>query len=226
VVGEVKHVSNPCFTSQLRDFGADAHQQGSAAPAPGEAPILAAFAAAGFETRSLVDLRHSGMRYREAIPVLLGWLGQVTDPKVKGELVRVLSVPWAKPAATAPLIEEFRQVDASVDPTGTGLRWTIGNAFDVLADDSSFAELVELVRDCRYGKARQMVVLGLGKSKRPEAVDVLIGLVDDPDVDGYAVKALCNLKAPGARAVLERKLEDNRAWVRGEARKALAGLPK
>jgi HEAT repeat protein len=197
----------------------------SAAPAPGEEPILVELAAAGFETRSLADLRHSGARYRGAIPVLLGWLERVADPKVKGELVRALSVPWAKPAATRPLIEEFRQVPTSVDPTGTGLRWTIGNALDVLFDDASYDELAELAADRRYGKARQMVVLGLGRSRRPEAVEVLLGLVDDPDVDGHAVKALGKLKAPAARTALVAKLDDTRAWVRGEARKALAKLP-
>jgi hypothetical protein len=197
----------------------------SASPAPGEEPILAELAVAGFETRSLADLRHSGVRYRDAVPVLVGWLSKIADPKVKEEIVRALSVPWAKRVATRPLIGEFRRVDASVDPTGSGLRWAIGNALDVLFDDASFDELAELARDRRYGKARQMVVLGLGKSKRPEAVGVLLGLVDDPDVDGHAVKALGKLKAPAARAVLERKLGDERAWVRGEARKALAKLP-
>ncbi len=198
----------------------------SAAPTPGEEPILAELAEVGYETRSLADLRHSGERYRDAVPVLVGWLPRVSDRKVKEEIVRALSVPWAKPAATRPMIDEFRRVDASVDPTGTGLRWSIGNALDVLADDSVFDELVELVRDRRYGKARQMIVLGVGKSKRPEAVDVLLSLVDDPDVDGHAVKALGKLKATSARPALERKLEDNRAWVRGEARKALARLPQ
>jgi HEAT repeat protein len=197
----------------------------SAAPAPGEEPILAELTSAGFKSRSLADLRHSGIRYRDAVPVLLDWLPKITDRKVKTEIVRALSVPWAKPAATRPLIEQFRQVDAAVDPTGTGLRWTIGNALEVLFDDASFDELVELAEDRHYGKARQMVVLGLGKSKRPEAVDVLLRLVDDADVDGHAVKALGKLKAPAARTAFDTKLDDPRAWVRGEARKALAKLP-
>jgi len=134
-------------------------------------------------------------------------------------------VPWAKPAAVRPLIEEFRRVDAAVDPKGLGLRWTIGNALDLLFDDASFDELVELATDRRYGRAREMVVLGLGRSKRAAAVDVLLSLVDDPDVDGHAVSALGKLKAPAARAALEAKLDDRRAWVRSEARKALARLP-
>lgn len=197
----------------------------SAAPAPGEEPILTELAAAGFETRSLADLRHSSTRYRDAVPVLLRWLARVSDPKVKEEIVRALSVPWAKPAATAPLIEQFHAVDESVDPNGLGLRWTIGNALEVVFDDASFDALAELAQDRRYGKARQMIVLGLGKSKRPEAVDVLLSLVDDPDVDGHAIKALGKLKPSAARAALEAKLDDKRAWVRGEARKALAKLP-
>jgi len=124
-----------------------------------------------------------------------------------------------------PMIDEFRRVNSSVDPTGTGLRWTIGNALEVLADDSSFDELAGLARDRRYGKARQMLVLGLGKSKRPEAVEVLVGLMDDPEVDGQAVMALGKLRTPLARAALESKRDDKRAWVRREARKALGRLP-
>lgn len=196
-----------------------------AEPAPGEEAVLADLGAAGYQVRSLADLRHSGVRYREAIPVLLAWLPQVADRRVKEEIVRALTVPWARPAATRPMIAEFRRVDSSVDPTGTGLRWTIGNALEVLADDSCFDELAELARDRRYGKARQMIVLGLGRSKRPEAVEVLVGLVDDPEVDGQAVKALGRLKAPAGRAALEGKRDDKRAWVRREARRALERLP-
>jgi HEAT repeat protein len=79
---------------------------------------------------------------------------------------------------------------------------------------ASFAELAALAQDRRYGKARQMIVLGLGRSKRPEAVELLVGLVDDPDVDGHAVKALGRLRAAAAREVLESKCDDKRAWVR------------
>jgi HEAT repeat protein len=197
----------------------------SALPVAGEEPILAELAEAGFVVCSLADLRRSGVRYGDAVPVLLRWLGRVDDQKVKDEIVRALSVPWAKPAATRPLIEQFRLVDAVTDPTGMGLRWTIGNALDVLFSDASFDALAELAADRRYVSARQMIVLGLGKSKRPEVVGVLLGLVDDPDVDGHAVKALGKLKAPVARTALQAKLDDKRAWVRGEARKALAKLP-
>ncbi len=191
----------------------------------GEAPILAELMPLGFVYDSLADLRHSGTRYRDAVPVLLSWLPKVSDLVVKEEIVRALSLPWAKPVAAQPMIAEFRKLSEAADPTGTGLKWAIGNALAVVADDSAFDELADLVRDRCYGPARQMIVLGLGKSRRPEAVDLLLGLLDAPDVEGHVVKALGKLKAPVARSALENKLDADRAWVRFEARKALSKLP-
>jgi HEAT repeat protein len=69
-----------------------------------------------------------------------------------------------------------------------------------------------------------MVVLGLGRSKKPEVGGVLIELLDDPIVSGHAIKALRKLKVPEARPGLERMLDDDRAWVRKEAQRALAAL--
>ena len=183
--------------------------------------MLRQLATLGYEFGALADLRRSGLWYREAIPVLLSGLQHSTDDKVKGEIVRALSVPWARPAATRPLIEQFKQVE---DQTGMGLRWTVGNAIEVVWDDSCFDDLASLARDKRFGKAREMVVLGLAKSKRPEAGEVLIELLDDQVVSGHAVMALRKLKVPAARAGLERMLDDERAWVREEAQRALSAL--
>lgn len=186
--------------------------------------LLAELAEVGFSVASLTELRTSGVRYRAAVPVLLRWLPMVSDREVKEDLVRALSVPWARPVAARPLIDEFARVDERVDPSGTGLRWAIGNALSIVADDSVFDELVHLVEDRSFGKARQMVVVGLGRSKRPEAVPVLIGLLDDEDVSGHAVKALAKLGVEEARPALERMVNDPRSWVRNEAKKALPRL--
>lgn len=186
-----------------------------------ESDLLRELAEAGYEVDSLADLRESGLRYREAVPILLLGLRRATDPRVRGEIVRTLSVPWAKPQATGPLIELFREVD---DDTGLGLRWTIGNALDVVWDDSFFEDLISLARDRRFGRAREMVVLGIRRSKRLGAADVLIELLDDPTVNGHAVSALRKLKVARARPGLERMLHDDRAWVRRDARRALDAL--
>lgn len=193
----------------------------ASAPVPGEVEVLRELADLGYEVESVADLRTSGRRYRDAIPVLLSGLRRSDDRKVKGEIVRALSVPWAKPVATGPLIEEFKQAE---DETGMGLRWTVGNALEVLWDDSCFDDLVALTRDESFGKAREMVTLGLGRSKKSEAAVVAIELLDDPVVSGHAVKALRKLKDPRARVGLERMLDDDRAWVRKEAQRALAAI--
>jgi HEAT repeat protein len=190
-------------------------------PAPEEGPILAKLVEAGYDVGSLAELRHSGVRYRKAVPVMIAALSEITEQKTLMEIVRALSVPWAKPDATGPLVELFRRVE---DSTGLGLRWAVGNALDVTWDDARFDDLVELVRDRSYGRAREMVVLGLARTKRPEAGDILIGLLGDPDVNGHAVKALRKLKVPGARPGLERMLDDDRAWVRKEVKSALSAL--
>ncbi|HWK93514.1 MAG TPA: HEAT repeat domain-containing protein [Luteimicrobium sp.] len=190
-------------------------------PAPDEGPILASLGEIGYFVGSLAELRHSGVRYRKAIPTLVAALLEVSETKTLMEVVRVLSVPWARPAATLPLIELFRSVE---DDTGLGLRWAVGNALDVTWSDDHFDELVELARDGAFGRSREMVVLSLGRSKKPEVGGVLIELLDDPIVSGHAIKALRKLKVPEARPGLERMLDDDRAWVRKEAQRALAAL--
>lgn len=184
-----------------------------------ETTILRRLSAVGYEYESLAALRTSGRRYRDAIPTLLCALASTNDIKLKIEIVRALSVPWAKPSATGPLVEEFRRATDEKD-----LRWIIGNALEVVWDDDHFSELVEIATDRRLGRAREMVVLGFRRSKRAEAGDVLIGLLDDPTVNGHAASALRRLKLPRARTYLEPLLTDKRAWVRKEAERALAAL--
>lgn len=186
-----------------------------------ESDLLGQLRELGYSFGSLAELRTSRLKYGDAVPILLSGLEDSTDQKLKAEIVRALSVPWAKPAATGPLIEQFRSVE---DESGMGLRWTVGNALEVVWDDSLFDELVQLAHDRSFGKAREMVVLGIGRSRRAEALEVLIELLDDPVVSGHAVKALRKLKAPEARPYLERMLRDDRGWVRKEAQRALASL--
>lgn len=186
--------------------------------------LLADLASVGYVVGSVSELKTSGVRYRDAVPVLVNWLPRVESSTEKEKIVRALSVPWARAEALGPLIEEFRAPPVPGDPKRESLRWAVGNGIEVLWDDARFDELVELARDQRFGKAREMVVLGLGRSKRPEVGTVLIELLEDPVVNGHAVKALRKLRVPQARAGLERMASDNRAWVRKEAERALSKL--
>lgn len=189
------------------------------------APVLHDLAEAGYPVELISDLRQAGVRYPGAIPTLVHWLTRIEDRRVRESIVRALSVPWARPMATPALIDLFRTLPEADDPEGTGLRWAIGNALEVLADKSVLDRLLEIADDRRYGRARQMVVLGLARPRDPRAIDLLVQLLDDPDVAGHAAIALGRLRAQPARQALERlRAGTGERWVRREAEKALDRL--
>jgi hypothetical protein len=184
-------------------------------------PLMQELASIGMHANSLGELRQSGVEYTAAIPILLEWLPRVTSRQVKEEIVRTLSVPWASPVVASALVAEFIKAD---DPVGDGLRWAIANGLAVTADDTVFEDVVRLVQDTKYGKAREMLALALGNSRNPRAATVLISLLGDEQVVGHAVMALGKLKSTAARASLEGLQQHPTEWVRTEVTKALAGM--
>ncbi len=160
--------------------------------------------------------------YLRAIPILLYWLPRIENLRVKEDIVRMLSVKWARPLAAPALIQEFISVN---DPLGS-YKWALGNALSILADDSVFEGIVDIVQNQNHGKAREMVVVALGNMKDPRAVDVLIEMLKDEEVAGHALLALRKLKADKARPYIEPFLEHPKAWVRKEAKRALAKIDK
>lgn len=192
-----------------------------------DVPILAELAEAGLEAPDLVTLRKSGTRYPEpATEVLVRWLEPTTDdPSLQEKLVRALSVPWARKAALPALLQLFTDAPGGTPPADSR-RWAIGNALDVLATDAVFDEMAALATDPTHGASRQMIVSWLGKTKkhRDRAVDILLDLLDDPDVSGQAVDALARLKDPRSLDALRAMTDDSRGWVRTKARKTVAAL--
>ena len=174
--------------------------------------------ALGYKIASLDELRRSGIEYRSAIPILLKWLQATTDQRLKEALVRALSVPWAKSGATRILLDEFRQTSEN---QGASLKWAIGNALEVLADDSCAQELLALARDPQHGKAREMVVLALAKLNDPRAEGVLKELLSDEQVAGHAVLALSNRPSVRDLSELRPFLNHRQEWVRDAAKKGM-----
>lgn len=187
------------------------------------APIVVDLRNLGLPVNSVADLVNKRLDYSVAVPILLEWLPNTSDPSVKEDLVRALSVKWAKPDAAPLLVREFRRVE---DPSGSGIRWAIGNALAVVADDAVFDELMEIVQDQSYGIARQMVAVALGNMKDSRAVDVLVSLLDDDVVTGHAIMGLGRLKAKRARSSIERYLNHPKPWIRKEAKKAIEKIDK
>jgi hypothetical protein len=186
-------------------------------------PILADLAQLGIRIESLSVLVNKTIDYRIAVPLLLRWLPQVSNMDVKETIVRALTVKWAKGVAAQPLVEEFRKAP---EAEALGLKWAIANALSVVADDSVFGDLTELVRDKRHGRAREMLVVAFGNMKDPGAVDILIGLLNDEQVAGHALIALRKLAPLQAQSAVERFLDHPKDWIRNEARRALNEIHK
>ncbi len=187
------------------------------------APIVKELVAAGFPVTTVADLHNKRLDYPAAIPILLAWLPKVDNLDVKQDIVRCLSVPYAKPMAASPLIDELRRAE---DESPTGLRWVIGNALEVVGDDTVLDDMIELARDRRYGKAREMLVMGLGNMNDQRVIPVLIDLLKDDEVSGHAIMALGKLKPPAARPHVEPFLKHPNTWVRKEAKKTIERIDK
>ncbi len=118
--------------------------------------------------------------YRGSVQVLLEVLPQVTRPAVKEAIVRSLSTPHARPAAAAPLFEEFRRTSNDAQPS---LKWAIGNALSVVSTPKHIEDLLDLAVDRTHGAGRGMLVERLGRiSGEPRVEQALINLAEDPDV--------------------------------------------
>jgi HEAT repeat protein len=186
------------------------------------APLIDDLRRAGYKIDSLDELRRSGKRYESAIPILLQWMRHLSSPDAKEGIVRALSVPWAKPTAGPVLVEEFKETPREAE----ALRWAIGNALEVVVTPSLLDGIADIVSRKENGTARQMAVLSLAKIRHPRSIAVLIDLLNDDQVAGHAIMALRKLKALEALDHLERFVDHPQAWIRNEAKKAIAAIMK
>ncbi|MDQ4044637.1 MAG: HEAT repeat domain-containing protein [Chloroflexota bacterium] len=191
------------------------------------AGLLADLEAAGFSVETLAQLRQRGVGNRGAVSVLVKWLPAVEYLPLKRDLIATLGSPWARPDAARPLVDEFRRVDPREDTADTSVRWSIGDALARVADESVLDDLIEIATDATHGHHRALVLIALGNmgKSRDRVLPVLLAQLDDDVVAPYAVMGLGKLKAPEARAAVERFVDHPESWVRNEAKKALAKLP-
>lgn len=209
--------SDPGYRERLQEIerrkaaNISAYQQAAA-------PLLADLAKAGFRAMNMQELRARPADHRKAVPILVRWLPEISHEPLKQDVVRTLAALGGGTDVASALVDEFV---AAEDHSNTGLRWVIGDALHELADDRLFDRLVELIDNERYGKAREMLVVALGKLRDPRAVGILLDLLHHEQLAGHAVIALGKLRAAAARGRLEELLNHPKQWVRTEVRKAL-----
>jgi hypothetical protein len=180
-------------------------------------PVVTELRGIGYDVVSLDQLRRSGKEYRNAVPILIAWLDRVENPRAKEAIVHSLSFRWAKEAHEG-LLHEFNKAPPSEE---LGLKWAIGNALSVLADEEILDALVELSLDSRHGRAREMIVEALGNVRNSRSIETLLKCLEDDQVAGHAVLALGRLRAVEALDRLNSFLEHPKPWIRDAAAKAI-----
>jgi len=146
----------------------------------------------------------------------------VTNTGLREAIIRLLSVPWLRGDPAGGTL-----MNMALDPTiSSGLRWVIGNAIEVIADDNSFSDIKRLVTNQSFGTGRQMFVMALGRIKIPEAIPLLVILLKDDDINGHAIAALRKLEAVETIEEVRKLADYPRAWVRKEAQKTVRKFEK
>ena len=172
------------------------------------------------------DLFNHPHDYREAIPLLIEWLQTVEDMTSKKLIARALAVPWARPDAAAAVITEYKKA-----PTGSRLKWALGNALSVVATRAHCDEVLELAMkkgDPVEADGRDMVVLALARMPTARVLEVLPDLLGDENVwiRSNALRVVRRKRLTEALPLVERLLDDSDAGVRKRAMEAATALRK
>lgn len=170
---------NPEFVAKQRERE-EQQRKAEQALAHAEVDLVRDLSAVGVPVTSVWNLVNSNEQYLLAIPVLLNHLDRTYPAKVREGIVRALSVPAARGVASPALISAFEQEQDAQ------LKWVIGNALSVVADEPSVAEIARIARNPRHGEARQMLLLALSRIGTQTARGILEELLRDDELAGLA----------------------------------------
>lgn len=147
-------------------------------------PLLRDLAELGIRVETISTLVSTCEGYSKAIPVLMKHLERSSAyPEViLNSIARALTIREARGVASRLMISLFRE--DTHDPKPNGFRWCLGNALSVVAELSDVDDLIELIQDTRHGVGRDVLPEALVRfvGKRPDIIEVLESLQDDPDI--------------------------------------------
>jgi len=127
-------------------------------------------------------------------------------------------VPAARERAVRWLLERFAGTPDPFERDQLSLRIEENTLPAVAAD------LVDLIRNRRYGGSRAALLVALAKSKHPDAADVIASVLHEDGMAWAGVRALAKLKAKRHADKVRRCLRHPDSDVRREAKKALKAL--
>lgn len=119
-----------------------------------------------------------------AYPVLLDWLPRAEYPAVREAIARRLAETGRSSVTAQALLEEYR---ASSDEH---VRWALADALVRVAPSTDLPEIVELAADRGGGRGRQMLVYALWRVPSDRSREVILELLDDPEVAPHAMFSL------------------------------------
>ena len=191
------------------------------------ADLFAELRSLGLAFEELDDLRRLPRKDRRALVPLVNALQTSTYKPLVQHIASVLGSRWARPDSAPALIAKFRSVDPATDPGTDSIRWAVGDALRVVADDAVVDDVVQIACDKTHSFHRGGVVEALGnmKTNRQRIVPLLLDLLDEPAVAVFAINALGKLRAVEARGRLEAIYLGGDSFARRRAGQALKRLP-
>lgn len=141
-----------------------------------QAALLRELAAVGVKVSTVWDLVNTSASYTAALPILLDHLKRPYSDGTREGIARALAVRATRPIGWSALVEEFEKTESSNKRVKDGIAVALAGA----SDDAVISELIALAKDRRHGDSRLLLLLGIKRSRRPEAKDAIEELATDP----------------------------------------------
>lgn len=174
--------------------------------------------ALGFRFQVLNQAESFMPKYKDVIlPLVLKYYRLATRKNEKEYLLGWLHHRGLEEAVPL-LLEEYYAQPPAVD------RWFISDRLYQIRSRAYIDDYLRIISNPAYGRARQMVILLVGKLKVEAAVPILIGLLEDEEVRLHAIIALGQYKREEFRGYFERFQDAKQPGWRKYARAALKKL--
>ena len=160
-------------------------------------PLTLALRRVGISAKNGWQLREYKQEYPLAIPVLLEHLQRDYPPLVREGIAWALARKWARNLVWDRILELYvkepnlaRQAPPGELGMPAGAKDAMANVIFELARPADFDTIAELLSDPSNGPSRGLFVPLITRSRRPQAIELLVQLRDDLDLEVMIEEAL------------------------------------